>query len=127
MDLSSLNQSLNVLLNKIKTYLDNPPKVEEATYEQQMDIKYVYDSYNNIVQLYSNLLSLLTEISYFISQCRRINRLISDNTSLEKAQKNKINAAITIITENAEPLYVEKERLKTLEMFYRNVYTRKDY
>lgn len=127
MDLSSLNQSLNILSNKIKNYLDNKPSIEGADFEHQQDAQYIANQYNNIVQLYSNLLDLITEIQYFISQCKKLIKLISDNTSLEKNQKLRIKTAIEIITELSEPLYNEKEKLKTLEMFYRNIYSRRDF
>lgn len=127
MDLSSLNNSLNNLNNKITTYLDNPIKIDFATYEQQLDMQYISNQYNNIVQSYSDLLRLITEVQYFVSQCKKILRLISDNTALEKAQKQKIKSAIDIINEAAEPLYNEKERLKTIEMMYRSIYTRREF
>lgn len=127
MDLSSINNSLNSLNNKITTYLDNPINIGFATYEQQLDIAYISNQYNSIVQEYSNLLQLITEVQYFVSQCKKVMRLLSDNTSLEKAQKQKIKSAIDIISDVAEPLYNEKERLKTIEMMYRSIYTRRDF
>ena len=127
MDLSSLNQSMNIVINKIQTYLDNPKQIKFADYQQQQDIPYITDRYNEIVQYYSDLLSLLTEVQYFISQCKKVLRLIGENSNLERAQKSKVKMAIDLVTESAEPLYNEKERLKTLEMFYRSVYTRRDY
>lgn len=127
MDLSSINNSINNLLNKIKTYLETTPRINEANYEQQQDIVYITNQYNNIVQEYSKLLDLITEVQYFISQCKKVIRLLSDNTSLEKAQKAKVKMAIDLITEAAEPLSNEKERLKVLEMFYRSVYTRREF
>jgi uncharacterized protein YdaL len=127
MDLSSLNQSLNILSNKIKSYLDNPVNIEFANYEQQRDVVYVSNKYNEIVHYYSDLLSLITETQYFISQCKKVSRLLSSNTSLEKAQKDKIKTAISIIEEISVPLYNEKERLKTIEMMYRAIYNQKDF
>ena len=127
MDLSSLNASLNVLCNKITKYLDNVPQIGQANYEQQQDIKYISDNYNNIVFIYSELLNLITETQYFISQCKKVCKMLSNNTSLEKQQKEKIKAAIEVIEEQSKPLYNERERLKTLEMFYRSIYTRRDF
>ena len=127
MDLSSLNNSLNILSNKIKTYLDNRPNIEGADFEHQQDTIYIANQYDNIVQLYSNLLDLITETQFFVSQCKKLIKLISDNTSLEKNQKNRIKVAIDIINELSEPLYNEKERLKTLEMFYRSIYSKRDF
>lgn len=127
MDLSSLNTALNKIQNKITEYLDNPYKIETADYTKQMDIPYICNQYNQIVIYYSNLLSLITEIQYFISQCRKVYRLIPNNSGLEKAQKDKIKQAIDLIIELSEPIYNEKERLKTLEMFYRNLYTQKNF
>jgi hypothetical protein len=127
MDLSSLNQSLNIITNKITTYLDNKPKIKFADYEHQLDIKYISDKYNEIVTVYSYLLDLITEVQYFISQCKKISKLISGNTSLELNQKNKIKTAIDLVEEQVEPLYTERDRLKTIEMFYRNVYTRREF
>ena len=127
MDLSSLNQSLNVITNKITTYLDNKPKIDFADFEHQQDVIYISNKYNEIVTAYSYLLDLITEIHYFISQCKKVNRLISGNTSLETSQKAKIKTAISLVEEQAEPLNYERDRLKTIEMFYRNLYTRKDF
>ena len=127
MDLTSLNNTLNVLSNKIKVYLDNVPQIEFAPYEKQMDTIFISNKYNEIVELYSSLLNLITECSYFISQCKKIIKLIAGNTSLEQSQKAKIKAAIDLIEIQIEPLYNEKERLKTVEMFYRNIYTQKDF
>ena len=127
MDLSSLNNSLNILSNKIKVYLDNTPQIEFAPYEKQMDTIFISNKYNDIVKIYSDLLNLITESQYFISQCKKVIKLIAGNTSLEQSQKAKIKAAIDLIEMQIEPLYNEKERLKTIEMFYRNIYTRKDF
>lgn len=127
MDLSSLNQSLNVLQNKINNYLDKVPTIAFASFEQQMDQIYVSNKYNEIVEIYSNLLNLITEVQYFISQCKKISKLLPNNSNLEKAQQNKIKTAIDLIEIISQPLYNEKERLKTIEMFYRNLYTRKDF
>ena len=57
MDLSSLNNAMNTLINRTQTYLDNLPELNFATYEQQLDIPYVSNQYSRIVELYSNLLS----------------------------------------------------------------------
>lgn len=127
MDLSSINNSLNTLSTKIKTYLDNIPEIGQATFEQQQDVQYISNKYNEIVQTYSDLLKIIIEVQYFTSQCKKVNRLISENTSLERNQKAKIKTAIDIIDELVEPLYLEKERLKVIEMFYRNLYSRKDF
>lgn len=127
MDLSSLNQSLNVLSNKIKTYLDNTPNIEFAPYEKQMDTIFISNKYDEIVETYSYLLNLITEVQFFISQCKKVIKLIAGNTSLEQSQKAKIKTAIDLIEIQAEPLYNEKERLKTIEMFYRNIYMRREF
>ena len=83
--------------------------------------------YNEIVETYSYLLNLITEVQFFISQCKKVIKLIAGNTSLEQSQKAKIKTAIDLIEIQAEPLYNEKERLKTIEMFYRNIYTRREF
>lgn len=127
MDLSSLNQTLNVITNKITTYLDKRPQIEFADFEHQQDVVYISNKYNEIVTAYSYLLDLITEVQYFISQCKKVNRLISGNTSLETSQKAKIKTAINLIEDQAEPLYNDKDRLKTIEMFYRNLYTRREF
>ncbi len=127
MDLSSINSTLNMLSGKIKDYLENTPRIDFATYEQQQDIRYISNKYNEIVQLYSNLLDLLTEIDYFTSLCKKAIKLLNGNTSLEQAQKGKIKAVVELIKTLSEPLFTEKERLKTIEMFYRNIYTRRDF
>lgn len=127
MDLSSLNTAFNKLAKKIQDYLDNPVKFEYADFEKQRDIIFISNQYNQIVCDFSNLLNLITEIQYFISQCKKIISLLSDNTNLEKGQKLKIKSAIDLITDLSFPLYNEKERLKTLEMFYRNLYTQRNY
>lgn len=126
-DLTSINIALTNISKKISEYLNNIPKIEFADYDKQQDIKYISNKYNEIVQYYSNLLNLIIEVQYFISQCKKLIRLISDNSSLEKNQKTKLKIAIDTIEELSQPLYTEKERLKTIEMFYRNLYTRKDF
>lgn len=127
MDLSSLNQSLNILQGKITTYLDKVPEIQLATFEQQMDQVYISNKYNEIVDIYSRLLNLITEVQYFISQCKKISKLLPNNSNLEKAQQAKIKTAIDLIETISLPLYNDKERLKTIEMFYRNIYTRKEF
>lgn len=127
MDLSSLNNTLNIISGKITDYLNNVPKIGFADYEQQQDTIYISNKYNEIVEKYSNLLNLITDVQFFVSQCKKINKLIPDNSNLERAQKAKVKAAIDIIEDLALPLYNEKERLKTIEMFYRNLYSRKDF
>lgn len=126
-DLTSINIALTNISKKISEYLNNIPKIDFADYDKQQDIKYISNKYNEIVQYYSNLLNLIIEVQYFISQCKKLIRLISDNSSLEKNQKTKLKIAIDTIEELSQPLYTEKERLKTIEMFYRNLYTRKDF
>lgn len=126
-DLTSINIALTNISKKISEYLNNIPKIEFADYNKQQDIQYISNKYNEIVQYYSNLLNLIIEVQYFISQCKKLIRLISDNSSLEKNQKAKLKIAIDTIEELSQPLYTEKERLKTIEMFYRNLYTRKDF
>lgn len=127
MDLSSINIALSNISKKITNYLDNLVIIESANYEKQQDIQFISNNYNKIVQDYSDLLKLITEVQYFISQCKKIIRLLSDNTVLEKNQKAKIKIAIDTAEELAQPLYNEKERLKVAEMFYRNLYTRRDF
>lgn len=127
MDLSSVNETLNKLSGDIRKYLDNPPKIDGANYDQQQDIKYILNKYNEIVQLYSDLLDLLREVDYFISLCKKGIKLISGNSELEQAQKGKLKGAIDLIKELSNPLYTEKERLKTIEMFYRSICQRRDY
>jgi len=127
MDLSSLNNTLNILIKKVDTYLDNTPKIEGADFKQQQDTIYISDQYNRIVYEYSNLLSLITETQYFIAQCKKAMKLLSNNTSLEKQQKERIKSAMEIMEEESKPLYNEKERLKTIEMLYRNIYNQKDF
>lgn len=126
-DLTSINNATSKISKKISEYLNNIPKIDFADYDKQQDIKYISNKYNEIVQLYSNLLNLITEIQFYVSQCKKLIRLISDNSSLERNQKTKIKLAIDTIEELSQPLYTEKERLKTIEMFYRNLYTRKDF
>ena len=126
MDLSSLNNAMNTLINRTQTYLDNLPELNFATYEQQLDVPYVSNQYSRIVELYSNLLKLQTDIQYFISQCNKIVKLMPGNTTLEKAQINKVKTAISLVKEVAEPLDIERDRLKTVEMFYRSLFNRKD-
>lgn len=127
MDLSSVNETLNKLSGDIRKYLDNPPRIDGATYDQQQDIKYILNKYNEIVQLYSDLLDLLREVDYFISLCKKGIKLLSGTSELEQAQKGKLKGAIDLIKELSNPLYTEKERLKTIEMFYRSICTRRDF
>lgn len=127
MDLSSVNETLNKLSGDIRKYLDNPPRIDGANYEQQQDIKYILNKYNEIVQLYSDLLDLLREVDYFISLCKKGIKLLSGTSELEQAQKGKLKGAIDLIKELSNPLYTEKERLKTIEMFYRGICQRRDY
>ena len=72
MDLSSLNTAFNTLAKKIQDYLDNPVKFEYADFEKQRDIIFISNQYNQIVCDFSNLLNLITEIQYFVSQCKKI-------------------------------------------------------
>jgi len=127
MDLSPINNSLNNISKKIDNYLNNKVDVISADFNQQQDIKYISDNYNKAVQDYSDLLKLITEVQYFQSQCKKIIRLTSNNTNLEKNQKLIVKTAIDTIEELAVPLYNEKERLKTAEMFYRSLYNRRDF
>lgn len=127
MDLTSVNATLNKLSTEIKYYLDHPPYIEGATYEQQQDIKYILNKYNDIVQMYGDLVTLQRDIEYFISLCKKGIRLLSGQTELEKAQKQKLKSALDLIKELAAPLYTEEKRLKTIEMFYRSVCTRRDF
>ena len=127
MELSSLTNTLNTLIKKIDRYLDSTPEIEFADYQQQMDTIYISNQYNRIVYEYSNLLRLITETQYFISQCKKSIKLIANNTILEKQQKDRIKMAIDMIEEESKPLYNERERLKTIEMFYRTIYTHKDF
>ncbi len=127
MDLSSLNNTLNTLIKKIDGYLDSVPDIEFADYQKQMDTIYISNQYNRIVYEYSNLLRLITETQYFISQCKKAIKLLSNNTVLEKQQKDRIKAAIDMIEEESKPLYNERERLKTIEMFYRTIYSQKSF
>ena len=127
MDLSSLNNTLNTLIKKIDGYLDSVQEIEFADYKQQMDTIYISNQYNRIVYEYSNLLRLITETQYFISQCKKAIKLLSNNTVLEKQQKDRIKAAIDMIEEESKPLYNERDRLKVIEMFYRTIYTHKDF
>ena len=126
-DLTSINIALTNISKKISEYLNNIPKIEFADYNKQQDIQYISNKYNEIVQYYSNLLNLIIEVQYFISQCKKLIRLISDNSSLEKNQKTKLKIAIDTIEELSQPLYNEKERLKTIEMMYRAIYSRRDF
>lgn len=126
-DLTSINIALTNISKKISEYLNNIPKIEFADYNKQQDIQYISNKYNEIVQYYSNLLNLIIEVQYFISQCKKLIRLISDNSSLEKNQKTKLKIAIDTIEELSQPLYTEKERLKTIEMMYRTIYSRREY
>ena len=127
MDLSSLNNTLNVLIKKVDGYLDNTPKIEMADFNKQQDTVFISNQFNIIVYEYSRLLELITEVQYFSSQCKKAMKLLSNNTSLEKQQKDRIKSALDIIEEESKPLYNEKERLKTIEMFYRTIYTHKDF
>ena len=102
-------------------------KFDSAPYEKQLDTIFVSNNYNKIVNEYSNVLNIITESQYFISQCKKAIRLIGDSNALAKQQKAQIKAAIDIIEEQLVPLYNEKERLKTIEMFYRNIYTRREF
>ena len=117
MDLTSINAALNAVNSKITNYLDKPAKFDFAPYEKQLDTIFISNCYNNII----------TEAQYFISQCKKAIRLIGDSNALAKQQKAQVKTAIDIIEEQLVPLYNEKERLKTIEMFYRNIYTRKDF
>jgi len=127
MDLSSLNNTLNTLIKKIDGYLDSVPDIEFADYQKQMDTVYISNQYNRIVYEYSNLLRLITETQYFTSQCKKAIKLLSNNTVLEKQQKDRIKTAIDMIEEESKPLYNERERLKTIEMFYRTIYSQKNF
>lgn len=127
MDLSSLNNSTNKIINKVQEYLDNIPEIEFADFQKQQDVKYISDQYNEIVQLYSNLLKLITEVQFFTSQCSKIAKLLSGNSNLERAQQAKVKSAISLVKEVAGPLETERDRLKTIEMFYRALYTRRDF
>lgn len=127
MNLSSLNTALNDLSNKITKYLDNTPRIEFATYEQTLDTKYITNQYSKIVNVYSGILDLIREEEYFISQCRKGLRLLSENTNLEREQRSKLKTTIDLVTEISTPLYTEEKRLKTIEMYYRNLYSRKDF
>ena len=127
MDLSSLNNAMNTLINRTQTYLDNLPELNFATYEQQLDIPYVSNQYSRIVELYSNLLKLITEVQFFTSQCSKIAKLLSGNSNLERAQQAKVKSALSLVKEVASPLETERDRLKTIEMFYRALYTKRDF
>ena len=127
MDLTSINVALNNVNNKINSYLDKPVRFESAPYEKQLDTIFVSNNYNKIVNEYSNVLNIITEAQYFISQCKKAIRLIGDSNALAKQQKAQIKTAIDIIEEQLVPLYNEKERLKSIEMFYRNIYTRREF
>ena len=127
MDLSSLNNTLNTLIKKIDGYLDSIPEIDFADYKQQQDTIYISNQYNRIVYEYSNLLRLITEIQYFVSQCKKATKLLSSNTILEKQQKDRIKAAVDMIEEESKPLYNERDRLKVIEMFYRTIYSRREY
>ena len=127
MDLTSINVALNNVNNKINSYLDKPVRFDSAPYEKQLDTIFVSNNYNKIVNEYSNVLNIITEAQYFISQCKKAIRLIGDSSALAKQQKAQIKTAIDIIEEQLVPLFNEKERLKTIEMFYRNIYTRRDF
>ena len=127
MDLSSLNNTLNTLIKKIDGYLDSIPEIDFADYKQQQDTIYISNQYNRIVYEYSNLLRLITEVQYFVSQCKKAIKLLSSNTVLEKQQKDRIKAAVDMIEEESKPLYNERDRLKVIEMFYTTIYTHKDF
>ena len=127
MDLSSVNETLNKLSGDIRRYLDNPPRIDGATYDQQQDIKYILNKYNEIVQLYSDLLDLQREVDYFISLCKKGIKLLSGTSELEQAQKNKLKGAIDLMKEISSPLSTEEKRLKVIEMFYRGICTRREY
>ena len=127
MDLTSINVALNNVNNKINSYLDKPVRFDSAPYEKQLDTIFVSNNYNKIVNEYSNVLNIITEAQYFISQCKKAIRLIGDSNALAKQQKAQIKTAIDIIEEQLVPLFNEKERLKTIEMFYRNIYTHRDF
>jgi len=66
---------------------------------------------------------LITEVQYYISECKKFTKF-AGATELERKAKDQVRAFITILDELSEPLYNEKERLKTIEMFYRNLYNR---
>lgn len=127
MELSALNNTLNMLIKKIDGYLDSIPEIDFADYQQQQDTIYISNQYNRIVYEYSNLLRLITEVQYFVSQCKKAIKLLSSNTVLEKQQKDRIKAAIDMIEEESKPLYNERDRLKNIEMFYRTIYSRREY
>ena len=127
MDLSSVNSTLNKLSGDIKRYLDNPPKMNGADYQQMQDPKYMQNQYNEVVQRFGDLLDLIREIEYFISLCRKGIKLLSGNSELEQAQKSKLKGAIDLIKELSNPLYTEKERIKTFEMFYRGLSNKRDF
>ena len=63
----------------------------------------------------------------------RVYSFISNNLSdyleinRENTKTSILKGAIDLIKELSNPLYTEKERLKTIEMFYRGICQRRDY
>ena len=47
--------------------------------------------------------------------------------SKETTVEDRIKAAIEMIEEESKPLYNERERLKAIEMFYRTIYSQKNF
>ena len=124
MDLNLLNRKLNEIANKIKTYLSNPYEHKPADFQQQQNGVYIANEYDRVVAGYSDLLRLITEVQFYESECKKYLKFTPENTALEKKSKEQVRNFLNSIVDFTEPLYNEKERLKTIEMFYRNLYNR---
>jgi CRISPR/Cas system CSM-associated protein Csm2 small subunit len=123
MDLNILNKKLNDIANKIRTYLNNPYEHKPADFSEQQNGVYISNEYDRIVAGYSDLLRLITEVQFNISECKKFIRF-AGATDLERRAKEQVKEFVKVLEELIEPLYNEKERLKTIEMFYRNLYNR---
>ena len=117
------SNKLNEITTKIKTYLSNPYEHKPADFSNQQNGVYIANEYDRIVTGYSDLLRLITEVQFYISECKKFVRF-AGTTDLERKSKEQVKEFIKILEELTEPLYNEKERLKTIEMFYRNLYNR---
>lgn len=121
---STISSKINELNKKVDSYLKEPFEVAPADFKMQQNGVFIADEYNRVVVAYSDLLKLITETQYLISQSKKCITLMTCNTTLERNNKIKLENGIKLIETISEPLHNEKERLKTVEMFYRNLYNR---
>lgn len=117
----------NEIKNEVEGCLKNTKKYELLSYERLQNIEILTNQYRDIVQDYSDLLNIITDVEFFVSRCNKILSLIAGNTNEELNKKNKIKSAKIILENYLRPLEVERERVKTVEMFYRSLYTRRNF